>query len=672
MVQKQHGCKLYSADECRKIKTINGKNEIEGLSERYKPNDIDTIYSIEHIGPSRDNSLEQDENTTKLTIKYMAIKGLKNKDVENTINSAISREMVKLYTNAEINNPNIDYINISGNITGNYSNIISIHMIKNTKENGTTLGKRSGKSLNFDLNTGNEIKFEELFLSGVSVKNILTQVIYDNLSKQNNSKNIEDKVYDIINKYEQGKLDDFYFDSNIVYFAIEGNWYTLPMWRYYEKIGIYKRFKTANSIFDGTHKKTGESFVFQEIKEELVNQKISDNFIAIIVTPYNLKNKSEYFIKKFNEYYDEVRSKVQKLKKVADVEPEQTIIYACKIDINNIDNYWSYSATDEQGINTVKSTNFLDEYEICETGRNECIIRISNDYFEDELLQKMYKRGFAVEKFASMSKEELFSLVGNKAKMENSSDDKAIVELVTNKPIEEAIENQFKKKADEIEELLKKATLEDLSSIETKVNELKENVGILEGKFANQENEKIKSIDENYKQRIENFDKSIFNVKLKNEIIETFESQIKELNTGKSEYNIDEVEESTYYLSQILNTYYSKNKNNDRDINSLLSDYSRDLVNIQDWAIKLRQKQLEEEEKKKQNEIGNNTSGIILDLNNTNNSNTTNNINNTNTTNSTNTINNSNTTNSNRANSINNSATNFIENTTNSINKIDE
>ena len=45
-----------------KLKQSMEKMKIEGLSERYKPNDIDTIYSIEHIGPSRDNSLEQDEH----------------------------------------------------------------------------------------------------------------------------------------------------------------------------------------------------------------------------------------------------------------------------------------------------------------------------------------------------------------------------------------------------------------------------------------------------------------------------------------------------------------------------------------------------------------------------------------------------------------------------------
>ena len=135
----------------KKLKQEMEQMSITKLAERYKPNDIDTIYSVEHIGPNRDNSMEQDENTTKLTIKYMVIKGLKNKDIENEINSKISREMSKLYKNSEVNDEKIDYINVSGNIVGNYANVVSINLIKYIKEKGTTSGKRQGKSLNFDL-----------------------------------------------------------------------------------------------------------------------------------------------------------------------------------------------------------------------------------------------------------------------------------------------------------------------------------------------------------------------------------------------------------------------------------------------------------------------------------------------------------------------------------------
>ena len=624
----------------KKIKQEMEQMSITKLSERYKPNDIDTIYSIEHIGPNRDNFLEQDENTTKLTIKYMVIKGLKDKDIESDINSKISREMSKLYKNSEVNDDSIDYINISGNIVGNYSNVVSINLIKYIKENSSMPGKKHGKSINIDLSTGKDIKFDELFLPGVSIKTVLSQVIYDNIAQKNETLNIEEKVYDLLSKYEQGEIKEFYFDSSKINFVLDGNWYSFPMWKYYDKIGIYKRFITDNSIFDGTHQKTEENFVFQPIKEELINSKISNNFIAIIITPYNLKNKSSYFIKKFDEYYDKVEKKIQDLKKEAQTDTKQTLIYACKIDLNDIDNYWGYFPTG-QDISIEKKTNLLDEFEICEAASNECIIRVLNEYFEKDLLNKMYSRNYTLEKFVNMSKEELFALVGNKAKLESSSEDKTIIELVKNTPVEETIENQFKKSTDEIKELLPKIVQdEELNKLKIKLKDFKDNLEILEGKFAGQENEKIKSIDENYKKELENIENSIYNINLKREITEIFESEITKLDSEKNENNMADTEERAYYLLQRLNSYYTRNKNNDNEINKQISDYSKVLMDIQEWAIKLRQKKKEEAER--QNEIRNN---ITNTTNTTNSSNTTNRTNTNNTNNTTNNTNNTNNTN---------------------------
>ena len=673
-----------------KIKQTMEQMKLDGLSARYKQNDIDTIYSIEHIGQRRENSINQDEISTKLTIKYMAIKGLKNKDIENKINSRISGEMVKLYTNEEVNNPDIDYISISSNVTANFSNTISVHLIKTVKKINDTREEKQWRNLNIDLNTGDDISFEDLFLPGISIKSILTQVIYDNLIEQctehgiivNNKVDvgeIENEVYQLVNKYKPGKITDFYYDSNTVCFAIDQTWYSFQMWKYYDKISIYKRFITSSNIFDETHKKTQENFVFQEIREELVNQEISDNFVAIIITPYNLKNQSEAFINKFNEYFNEIKVRVQALKQEAQSNKSQTIIFASKINLNNIKDYWSYTP---EGQNEAKKSDFLDNFEICDVSENERIIRIANDYFVTALIQEMYKRGYSLEKFTNISQEELFSLVGTKAKIESAGKDSSIVELKSNKAIEDAIEDQFKIKADEIDTLLKNVNLQeqDVNQIEYKISILKGNIEILEGKFLNQNNAKINNIVQTNKQRITEFEHAIYNNRLKREIQGVFENQIKDLNSMKQESNVTIVEEKAYYLSQIINTYAQKNTYNSSEINTLLSSYSKEIVNIQDWTINIRQKQaeearkrLEEEERKKQNLINNNT--ISNNTNSTNNTTNSNSLNTTNTTNITNTTNTTNTTNirnNTTSNSINYTNNTTTTNTTNTIqNSID-
>ena len=636
-----------------KTKQAMEKMKVGGLADRYKENDIDIIYYLEHIGQTRNNILEQDEKTTKLTIKNMAIKGLKDKNIENKINSKISEEMVKLYTNEEINNPNVDYVNITGYVVGNYSNTISIYIIKSKQIVGEPTEEKRGKSINVDLNTGEEITFEDLFLPGASVKNVLSQVVYDNLTSQyikngiviNNSidlTGIEDEVYAILRKYHKGVIKEFYYNSNTICFAIGNDWYSFPMWKYYEKIGIYNRYNISGNIYDGTHKKTQENFIFQEQRDELVNQKISDNFIAIIVTPYNLRSRSEAFINKFNEYFDNAKVKVQELKKEAENNKEQTIILASKIIIDNLNNYWSFTPEGQPE----KKTDLLKEFEICEVGQNDSVIRISNKDYKDKLILEMYKRNYGIDKFANMTVEELFSLVGNRAKIEFANIEKSIVDIKSNKSIEDTIDEQFKKKTDEIDRMIKDTSKEqDITQIEAKLSELRTNLEILQGKFANSENEKIKAIENRCIQSIATFEQDIYNLKLKREIQVVFDNQIKELNTKKQDNNIELVEEKAYYLSQVLNSYQTKNINNNWEINTMITNYSKEIVSLQDWALKTRQKKIEEEKKKqeeerrRQNQMNNTINNTITNNTNTTNNTTTNSITNDNTTNNINTTN---------------------------------
>ena len=62
--------KSIDAEKAKKLSKEQLKQQMEqmkvsSLSDRYKQNDLDTIYYVENIGKSRDNLLEQDEKTTK-------------------------------------------------------------------------------------------------------------------------------------------------------------------------------------------------------------------------------------------------------------------------------------------------------------------------------------------------------------------------------------------------------------------------------------------------------------------------------------------------------------------------------------------------------------------------------------------------------------------------------
>ena len=79
---------------------------------------------------------------------------------------------------------------------------------------------------------------------------------------------------------------------------------------------------------------------------------------------------------------------------------------------------------------------------------------------------------------------------------------------------------------------------EVIKSLEAKMADLRTNIEILEGKFLNQENEKVNSIAQNSRQKNIGFEQAIYNNRLKREIQGVFENQIRDLNSMKQENNL--------------------------------------------------------------------------------------------------------------------------------------
>ncbi len=99
------------------------------------------------------------------------ISGLADTSVQDKINAAIEAEYEKIVSQklpgyrgiSAVINPDVvkDYEIISMNVTGNFDNILSIHIIKKVKQSG--IHYVDNYALNFDLRTGDTIQLKQLF-----------------------------------------------------------------------------------------------------------------------------------------------------------------------------------------------------------------------------------------------------------------------------------------------------------------------------------------------------------------------------------------------------------------------------------------------------------------------------------------------------------------------------
>ena len=598
--------------------------KIKSLLERYKENDLEAIESVEYIGPARQLSYETDKKTTKITITYYTIKGLKDTTIESSINTQINDEVRSWYTEEELNNPDIDYIEIYGHLMGNFANVVSMNFDKSIKYKGDKWDHEA-KTLNIDLSTGEKIEFEDLFLPGTSIKTIVSQAIYDNLvgtytSQDTNGdgvpdkyeedlskvdmSDIEDKVFMTMSKYSKIPSNKFSFSNSYIGFELDGKWYVFDLWKYYDKIAIYHRYETENSIFDGTHKKEGDNLVFQGINPYINNVQVLDNFITISYKLGDVSKKGENYIRKYNEHIEKKDREMLKLEEEANNNSTQTILYLYRIYLNEIDDFWNYN--DWNGYGSVQHrTDLLNNYEICEIRKDERILRLPTSYFKGDFLKRLYEKSETLEETINLGEEYITKILGDSVKVENNDENLKTIDLKSNKQIEDIIDEELKKIIDKIDEYTKREMSDDeRNEVERLLSLLNENLIISENKFNYSNNEKINEINEKFKNELNAIREELYILDLKNEIKNTFGTFIEETIANREEEHADEIYNRSNSLNQHLSTYYSKSDN--KEYQAMISDYNKKLQEIQEWAISVREKKLEDEKKeeeKKQEEL---------------------------------------------------------------------
>lgn len=337
---------------------------VKSLTEQYNENDL-KLSTLTDAKGTRTPTSQWDTNTNKLNIDYIQIDGLKDTTIESQINNEIKTLVYSLCSDAELNNSEIDRINISASCNANFGNVLSVNVYKYVSyKNNSKEREYSNHYLNYNLVTGEKLAFKDLF-TNASIRNALAQSIYDELlanyaydsisedydflidmSKVDLS-TLEDETYVIVNKI-MDNIDTIEFSFSPSYISCivdDDTTIYIDTANIYNHIAIYNRFKTTESIFDGSYEGQKNIFVFtdrylSESVQFTQYEDVYDNLRVEAVVEMDKSLNSNTEVKSvLTDRINKVKEEIEAIKTEARENPDKAYIYCAYYTIGTYEDY---------------------------------------------------------------------------------------------------------------------------------------------------------------------------------------------------------------------------------------------------------------------------------------------------------------------------------------------
>ena len=230
------------------------KYAINSFDETY---DFNSLLIIDTFDIDGRISTENNIPNPTYRIHFIQIDGLKNKDIQYRINEKLKQ---KAYTLAFYDSF------VDTNVTANFANMLSVLI---SSEKGV-------ETLNIDLSTGNEIPFNDIFISSATINAYLSNALYKTLAWSNlqsgidtidmnqiDTSDYEDKFMMLINNYKNN-IDNIKYtispNAIDVYGLIDKNILDvenvqkmsihIDLIDYINEIAMYKKFLSERNIYD--------------------------------------------------------------------------------------------------------------------------------------------------------------------------------------------------------------------------------------------------------------------------------------------------------------------------------------------------------------------------------------------------------------------------------------
>ncbi|MCH5190920.1 MAG: hypothetical protein J1F23_02005 [Oscillospiraceae bacterium] len=341
--------------------TVNSKEPItvepdglglKSLEERYAVQPLNIIYKEEYPEGSIDGE-------PPVQIQYMQIDGLKNIDVQNKINSELKTVALSQYEKGELKSKKLEYVHIYSNLYADFANVLSVEIIKyayGAEADYQPYESHKWIGLNYDLSTGEQISFSDLFTNDANIKSIISQSAYMTFAEEflgyypydsedddfnfwewNGDMNdvdysgMEDRVLKVMQGFDKNTSYPFCFDERNIYVNINGEEITINMRDFYNQIAIYNRYLTEENLFNT--ESPNDMYVFVQADNWGVPyrrvEKIGDNLFVDLGVLSSLGDDATAALD-IESYKKEMEEQVALAKEYLDSHKDKAIVLAFK------------------------------------------------------------------------------------------------------------------------------------------------------------------------------------------------------------------------------------------------------------------------------------------------------------------------------------------------------
>lgn len=391
---------------------------VENLLQTYNCNDLEIVTQYY-------NDYEVIiQDVKNLYVKYLEIKGLKDKKIEEKINNEIKDKSFEILEKSKkyIEDPNVDSIGVNVYCCANFSNIISIKLDTNIsyKEydyESSYPEKTIG--LNYNLVTGEKIEFKDLFTNTASVKSILNEVAYStfifeyqydedenytkDLSKVDYSE-IEDRILRIMQCYNSNELVEFYFTEDYIDVSIANENFYIYMNSIYKDIAIYNRFAKADDLYDGKYKGRKNLFVFRswgvdDYYYAQIEQKSDNFFVSACLgncNDGNSRTKNSYKEKEVLELYKtELNEIIKECEEYSKSNSDKIIMLFVNLYVDDETKYYTEEGLQNNKVEfrlkiekLITSKEKYNIEQLLEYSSNLCYLYLPEDIYDDCIIEE--------------------------------------------------------------------------------------------------------------------------------------------------------------------------------------------------------------------------------------------------------------------------------------------
>ena len=309
--------------------------ETTELSSTYRTNALNIKENIHKEG----NPVEGSDYEEKIKITYPEISNLADSTVRTNINEGIREKVLSYYSGDVLSDTNVKHLEINAKVTASFSDVLSVRIdIIKEYVNGDVARDFTG--LNYRLENGEQIAFNNIFIDGASIKNILRHGVYNSLAwdyrteditdmKEVDYSNLDDIVYQTLNDYNTNENPEYCFSEREIAIKLNSRIITIPMEDCYEQIAIYDRYISQNQLYASTSMANDIPILVDrdEYSEMDVYMKINDNLIIdISLNVQGLDRNSTAINTAIENYKTALNNSINSLKSSSE-EDDDTYVY---------------------------------------------------------------------------------------------------------------------------------------------------------------------------------------------------------------------------------------------------------------------------------------------------------------------------------------------------------